>query len=197
MTLDLTPISNILFWLFMFFYAWNVYIVLFNKGVPNIRTAPAIRKKIIELLKADFAARGQTKSPYIIYDLGSGNGLITREIARALPGAKVIGIEADALARRWANYFKDKQKIANLEYRDGNFYEADLSEAAAVVFYLTSMDMARMGEKLMRELAPGTLVTSNRFELSGGWKPTQTLDIFTLYPHQRRLNVYKKQSLTK
>ena len=178
------------FWFLVLMLAWQAYVLIFNRGVPNIRTAPAIRKKIIEILKADFAARG--KKPYIIIDLGSGNGLFTREIAQALPEARVIGLEISPQQVAWSDHIKQKTNLNNLTYEKADFLARDLSEADAVVFYLVSTLMESVGKKLQQDLKPGTLVTSNRFRLGGGWMPEQTLEIQTLYPHQKKLNIYRK-----
>jgi precorrin-6B methylase 2 len=190
----LDTFNTILFWIFLFVLIWQAYILLFNKGVPNIRTAPAIRRKIIELLKADYEAKGAPDS-YTIIDLGSGNGLFTRQIARALPGAKVIGIETAKAAFNWAEKMRVRAGLDNLEYRNEDFFACDLRDVDAVIMYLTIYEMGRVGEKLMDQLKPGALVTSNRFPLGGGWTPEQSLKVFTLYPHQRTLNVYRKQGV--
>lgn len=178
------------FWFLLLMLAWQAYNLIFNRGVPNIRTAPAVRRKIIEILKQDYAARG--KKPYTIFDLGSGNGLFTREIAAALPEARVIGIEISAPQYAWSVKQKDKYKISNLAYEKADFLVRDLSEADAVVFYLVSTLMESLGKKLHQDLKPGALVTSNRFRLGDGWVPAEIIDVKTLYPHQKKVNVYRK-----
>jgi SAM-dependent methyltransferase len=185
----ITIIYHASFWFLAFMLVWQAYNLIFNRGVPNIRTAPAIRKKFIELLKADCAARG--KKPYTIIDLGSGNGLLTREIAQAMPDARVIGIEISAPQAAWATAMKDKEKLGNLTYEKADFLARDLSEADAVVFYLVATLMDGIGKKLHADLKPGTLVISNRFRLGDGWQPEQTVTVKTLYPHQKRVNVYR------
>jgi SAM-dependent methyltransferase len=182
--------NTILFWLGFYILLWNAYILLFNRGVPNIRTAPAIRKKIIERLKADAAVKG--KVPYVVIDMGSGNGLFTRQIARAMPEAKVIGLEISTLAYQWSLAFQRLCGIKNLEYKKADFFAYDMAEADAVLVFLTIYDMGRVGKKLNENLRPGTLVTCNKFQLGDGWTPQETIDVSTLYPHQKTLNVYRK-----
>ena len=53
--------------------------------------------------------------------------------------------------------------------------------------------MKTIGEKLNRELKPGTIVTSNRFKLLDGWEPETSIDVKTLYPHQKTFHVYRKE----
>ncbi|MDD3287378.1 MAG: methyltransferase domain-containing protein [Alphaproteobacteria bacterium] len=183
-------VNVVLFWTFMFLLALQAYNILFHKDVPNIRTAPAIRKKIIDLLKTDFEAR--KISPYTIVDLGSGNGLFTREIAQALPQARVIGIEITRQSVMWSNWRKRRAKINNLEYRRMDFLLYDFSEADAVVMYLVPRFMNSLGKKLHEEAKSGTLITSNKFSLGDGWVPEETMRIKTLYFHQGELRVYRK-----
>lgn len=179
------------FWLLVFLIVLQIYILVFNKGVPNIRTAPAIRKKVIEILKRDFAAR--RKKNYTIIDLGSGNGLFTREIARALPGARVIGIETSPQQFTWATKLKRRCRLANLHYEKADFLARDLADADAVVMYLVSYLMEKVGCKLHKDLKKDALIVSNRFRLGDGWKPQKTIKVSTLYPHQKKVHVYRKK----
>ena len=169
---------------------WQAYNLIFNRGVPNIRTAPAVRKKIVEILKQDFDASG--RKPYTIFDLGSGNGLLTREIAAALPEARVIGIEISGPQYSWSMKQKEKLGLANLTYEKADFLKRDLSEADAVVFYLVSTLMESLGKKLHRDLKPGALIVSNRFRLGDDWQPQEVMEVRTLYPHQKKVNTYRK-----
>jgi SAM-dependent methyltransferase len=187
----MTLINHILATLCGWLLLWNAYILIWNKGIPNIRTAPAIRKRIIEVLRADQAAR--EKMPYVVIDLGSGNGLFTREIARALPEAHVIGIEISALAYRWSLFFQRLCGLKNIEYRRADFNAVNLGEADAVVMFLHVYFMEAIGKKLHAELKPGTLATANKFPLRDGWEPVETIEVKTLYPHQKMLYVYRQE----
>ncbi len=186
----LSLINTVLFWLGIYILLWNAYILLFNRGVPNIRTAPAIRRVIIERLKKDAVAKA--KKPYVVVDMGSGNGLFTREIARAMPETKVIGLEISNLAFRWAEWFRRGSRLKNLEYKKVDFFTYDFSGVDAVLVFLTIYDMGRVGKKLNEALRPGTLVTCNKFQLGDGWEPVETMDVSTLYPHQKTLSIYRK-----
>ncbi|MFY9287673.1 MAG: class I SAM-dependent methyltransferase [Alphaproteobacteria bacterium] len=187
----LPAINNILFWVLATLLIIDAYFVIFHGGIPNIRTAPAIRKKIIELLKEDFEAK--KKSNYTIVDVGSGNGLFTREIARALPDAKVVGIELARQSVFWSNCLKRIMGLTNLEYRRMNFLSFHFGEADAVTMYLLPSVMVLLGKKLNEEARPDTLITSNKFPLGDGWEPQQVLDVNTLYIHQKKLFIYRKK----
>ena len=180
--------NDIMFWVLGFLLLWNAYILVFNKGVPNVRTAPAIRKKVIKEL---IAQKGDKKKFHVI-DTGCGNGLFTREIAKAIPDAQVIGIDCDKVALFWANFWKKLLRIKNVKYICEDFYAYDLSEMDAVVLYLTKYDMARMGKKFNNELKNGAKIYCNRFELKDNWSPQIIHNIKTKYPLQGKLHVYQK-----
>lgn len=184
---------DVLFVVALALLLWNVNIVALNRGVPNIRTAPAIRKKIIALLREHEAARADRTQPYVIYDIGSGNGLFSRQIAREMPQAKVVGIEISGPAYAWSVMMKRRLKIDNLHYKNADIFKSDISDANAVVLFFYQLD--KLGKKLHEELKPGTLITSNKFRLGDGWTPAQSLKVWTLYPFQKRLFVYYKASL--
>jgi SAM-dependent methyltransferase len=183
---------DVLFVVTLALLLWNVNILVFNRGIPNIRTAPAIRRKIISLLQEHESARADRAQPYIIYDLGSGNGLFARQIARAMPQAKVIGVEISRPSYEWSMMMKKRLKIGNLDYKNADVFTHDIRDANAVVLFFYQLD--KLGKKLHEELKPGTLVTSNKFRLGDGWQPAQSLKVFTLYPFQKRLFVYYKTS---
>jgi len=188
--LSLNFFNHVLFWVALYLILYNVYMLVFNKGVPNIRTAPGIRKKIIALLKADMAARNLPS--YTIVDMGSGNGLLTRKIAAAIPNAKVVGLEISKQSVAWANMMKKRQKLENLEYICTDFNDYDFSNISAVVVFLSIYEMGMMGKLLNKKLKPGTFVTSNRFKLDG-WPVKEHLKVFTLYPFQKNLYLYEKR----
>jgi SAM-dependent methyltransferase len=182
--------ERLVFWLAFGIVSLDAYFVLFHKGIPNIRTAPAIRRQVISLLQQDFAAKGHPPS-YIIMDLGSGNGLLTREIAKAIPGAKVVGLEIAPQSLAWANWMKKRQGLANLDYRQQDFLTCDYSEADAVVMFLIPAVLGALGKKLHESARPGTLIISNKFPLGDGWQPTEKQRVKTLYLHQGGLYIYR------
>ncbi len=183
-------LNQVLFWVAAVLLAWNAYILIFNKGVPNIRTAPQTRKKIIETLHADCARRGG--GVYNIVDLGSGNGGFTRDMARGLPQANVIGVEISKKSFLWSRFAARILGFKNLSYARSDFFAYDLSNIDAVVFYLSRYEMGRLGEKLNKEAKAGAIIISNRFQLGDGWVPAATIEAKTLYPFEKEFHVYYK-----
>jgi len=191
MTLD--DLNQVLAAICLFFLLWNAYILLFNRGIPNIRTASAIRTHIIEILQDDIA-RKETKQNYTILDLGAGNGLLTRSLAHALPEAHVIGLEWSWIACLLARFHAWRKKIRNVQYLRTDFFKYDFSRADAIVLYLTASEMTSIGEKLKKEAKPGAMIFSNRFALRAGWQPQEVKEINSpLYPLQKKLYVYQKK----
>jgi predicted O-methyltransferase YrrM len=181
--------SSVIFWLACAAWLLYAYYVLFHGGVPNIHTAPAIRAEVIRRLRDDMAARGQ---PYKVVDLGSANGLLTRDIAAALPEATVTGLELNRLAVWISNRHKKRLGLNNLAYHQQDFFKADLGQYQAIVMFLIPSLLTTMGHKLLAEAPAGTLIICNKFPLGGGWTPDETLQIKTLYLHQGKLFVYRK-----
>jgi hypothetical protein len=55
--------NEIMFWVLWFLLLWNAYFLLFNRGVPNIKTSKTIRKKTI------FKQQTKKSSPLLIWAL--------------------------------------------------------------------------------------------------------------------------------
>jgi len=147
----------------------------FKTGVPTIASFPSARRKIIEILQKDFAARAASGQPYTIIDLGSGSGQLAWRIARALPDARVIGVEISTIP--WLHSVVRQRILGpkNLDYKRADFWTFSCAEADAVVTYLTENIIERVSEKLRRELKPGALVAANDVALRGDWKPVDSV----------------------
>ena len=182
-------INEILHWVCLYILLWYAYILIVNKGTPNITTAPAIRKKIIEILKQDADQKGKT--PYTIIDMGCGNGAFVRQIAKNIPNSHVIGLEIDPVAYGKAIAGKKVSGLENIEYVKGSFYDYDLSGADAITLFHLGSSMPELREKISKELPQGALIAANRFPLGGDFEPTQSLDVKTFAPNQKELYIYK------
>jgi ribosomal protein L11 methylase PrmA len=97
-----------------------------------------------------------------IADLGSGDGRILIALAKA--GAEAHGYEVDPFL-----VMRSRQAIrkAGLEGKAvvhwKSFWKADLGKYKTVVAYGFPHIMKKLGDKLNRELSPGTKVISNVF----------------------------------
>lgn len=186
--MDITPYVLALVVGFFVIYAFYAHDER-RTGVPVFPTMPAARKKIIALLHQDSEARPAL--PAVIYDLGSGSGQLTWRIARALPKARVVGIELSLIP--WVRSVL-RQKLfgpSNLSYKRLDFWTCDVSDATAVVTYLPGKIMERVGQKLRAELKPETLVIANGFALRAGWEPQETHEVHV--PFKMNLYVYRQK----
>ncbi len=181
-------INDVLFWICLYVLLWNAYFLLFNQGIPNIKTSKAIRERIIRELKLEI--QKSNNPDFTIIDLGSGNGTFTRHIAREIPNAKVIGIEINKIAYLLSRFIAKIQKINNLSYRNADLYKTNIGEADAIVMFLLGTFMKDIREKLEKDLKTGTLVFSNKFKINGDWKPVETIDVKTLAPNQKTFYKY-------
>lgn len=104
-----------------------------------------------------------------LIDLGSGDGRVV--IAAARRGAEALGIELDPTlvikARRAAERAGVEKRARFLE---GDLFALDLSGATVVTLYLFPDANLALRPKLLRELAPGSRIVSNSFDL-GAWTP--------------------------
>jgi SAM-dependent methyltransferase len=104
-----------------------------------------------------------------VVDLGSGDGKIA--IAAAKRGARARGIEFNpdmvALARRNA-----RTQGANVEFIQGDIFQADFSDADVITLYLLPQLNERL-RPILLDMKPGTRVTSHQFAM-GDWQADRT-----------------------
>lgn len=165
--------------------AWEMTIN--RRHIPTIASAPAVRRQIAALIHDDCRARGEDS--YRVVDLGAGRGELARTIAKGVPGASVTGVERSLLPhiRAWLVQWAFGPK--NLQAQRGDIFTYDCTDAGAVVMFLGKLTQP-VGEKLWRELAPGSLVISNDFELAGPWPQPEALTLHT--PFKTVLYIYRK-----
>ncbi len=113
---------------------------------------------------ADELARRLPASGRLI-DLGCGLGGPLARIHRQRPDARLAGIEAAPL-----NWLISKLRLhasgARADIRLGNLWEVNLSQYDIVYAYLSPAPMARLWDKALLEMKPGSLFISNTFSVS-------------------------------
>ena len=116
----------------------------------------------------------QVQANDIVYDLGSGDGIIPIEAAKKY-GARAVGIEYNAnlvaLAQRNAQRAGLPQE--QVSFKRGDVFVEDFSEATVVTLYMGEGVNARLMPKLLK-MRPGTRVVSNTFRIES-WIPDQEL----------------------
>lgn len=178
--------SIILIGIFAFVMLRIIYEMTINrKKIATISTGFFERQRIAEIIKE----HAGVTTPYTVIDLGSGQGELTRAIARAVPQAHVIGYEIAWFSCNMAKLFKAVIGPKNVEYRQADFMAQPCAQANAVVLYLSVSLTQQVGEKLAQELPKGALVISNEFPLGGAWIPADTIKMHT--PFEVTLFVYR------
>jgi SAM-dependent methyltransferase len=111
----------------------------------------------------------------IVYDLGSGDGRIPILAAQKY-GARGVGIEIKQRLVDSARSRARRARVADrVEFRQGDLFEADISDATVVTLYLLPSVNLKLRPKLFRELAPGTRVVSHDFHMEE-WIPEETAE---------------------
>ena len=115
----------------------------------------------------------------IVYDLGCGDGRIV--VAAARRGAGGIGIEIDPRLVEWAQANVLAERVGDqVKIRNQDLFLTDLSPASVIALYILPEMNLRLRPKLWREMAIGSRVVANGFEVPG-WKPDRVVDVPTRY----------------
>ena len=116
----------------------------------------------------------QVKPSDIVYDLGSGDGIIPIEAAKKY-GVRAVGIEynGDLVALAQRNAERAGFQAARVSFKRGDVFVEDFSEATVVTLYMGESINARLMPKLLK-MRPGTRVVSNTFRIES-WIPDQEL----------------------
>ena len=137
------------------------------RDVPFVPTPEAVVDEMLALAKV---GPGD-----VVYDLGSGDGRIV--IAAAKQGARAVGIDIDPQRIREARSNARQARVDDrVEFRQGDLFKSDISEATVVTLYLLTAVNRQLRPKLLSELKPGTRVVSHAFDM-GDWKPMATRHI--------------------
>lgn len=135
------------------------------RDVPFVPTPEAVVETMLELAKVGPAD--------VVYDLGSGDGRIVIAAAQK-HGARGVGIDIDPQRIKEARDNAREAGVADrVEFRRGDLFKANLSEATVVTLYLLSSVNMQLRPKLLRELKPGTRIVSHAFDM-GDWKPVES-----------------------
>lgn len=125
----------------------------FTTGVPFV---PSNRKVVERMIDATTPKKGET-----VYDLGSGNGEM---LFRVDPNCKRIGYERVRILHGWAK-LRNVWKKGRVDFRRGDFFKVDLSDADVILCYLFPGLMERFEKEIWPKLPKGTRVASHAFAL--------------------------------
>ncbi|PSQ96267.1 MAG: SAM-dependent methyltransferase [Bacteroidetes bacterium SW_9_63_38] len=133
-----------------------------DSDVPYIRTPTTLVDTMLAL--------ADVTTDDVVYDLGSGDGRIPIMAAQKY-GARAVGIEIKPELVEKARANAREADVSDLvEFRQGDLFKADISEATVVTLYLVPALNIRVRPKLFHELRPGTRVVSHDFDMNK-WTP--------------------------
>lgn len=128
----------------IFLFRLIVWIISGNLDAPFVPT-PARYAELVAVV-LEFSPGD------VVYELGSGDGAFMLACAKVAPETRFVGIERNpflhmlALARK---YFAGNPR--NAEFRRGNFFKANFSEATKVYAYLLDTVMFQLRPKFEKE----------------------------------------------
>lgn len=139
--------------------AGSIVFSTLRTGIGPMPSSAAARAELVKLLPQDLDGE--------VLELGSGWGGLALTLARAAPRARVIGIERSWVPLLWSRLRLRLSGPANCRFVWADFQKLPLGSAQVVVCYLFRGGMQKLAPKLSSELAPGALVLSNTFALTG------------------------------
>ena len=121
----------------------------------------------------------------VVYDLGCGDGKIVIAAARKY-GVRAVGIDIDPERIREANANAAAAGVTDrVKFILGDIFDeaVPIRDATVVTLFLLQRLNKQLRPRLLRELAPGTRVVSNSFNMGDDWPPqrTQLVNNFTIY----------------
>ena len=130
-------------------------VFLLGAQVVGAGWEPTSRRKVRRMLELS-----GTGPADVVYDLGSGDGRIIIEAAKAY-GARAVGVEADPLRVVYSRLSISLHRLGGMtRVIWGNFFHVDLRGATVVTLFLTQGTNRRLKSKLLTELRPGSRVVT-------------------------------------
>ena len=141
------------------------------KGAPFVASKPERIRTMVALACIKDGMR--------VVDLGSGDGSIVIEAARA--GATATGIEMNPFLIPYSRWRARRAEVRGRTlFIRGEIKDFPLHDIDVVFLYLLPGLLLKISHKLSSELAEGTTVISNAFPIPG-WIPAQEKDGIFLY----------------
>jgi SAM-dependent methyltransferase len=114
---------------------------------------------------------------YVI-DLGSGDGRVVREAARA-HGARGFGVEHDPELVARSQELARREGVADkVSFMAQDLFQTEISDATVVTMYLLPAVNLKLRPRLLKELKPGTRIVSHDFDMAD-WAPDATAKLYS------------------
>lgn len=160
--------------LIFFIAVFMIFLIWISSALFGAPFQPSSDKEVKEILELAKVKKGQKTA-----DLGSGNGKIVIEFAKA--GAEAHGFEINPLL-----VLLSQKRIKKLGLQSNaiihwkNFMKQDFSDFNIITSFQINYIMPDLEKKLMKELKKGSKVVSNTWKFPT-WKPKNKLDKVYLY----------------
>lgn len=116
----------------------------------------------------------------ILFELGSGFGLLAIDIAKAFPNKQVYAYEGSFFPWLFSLCLIKCMRLNNITLYYQDFFDIPLTKASVVICYLYPGAMTKLKGKFENELPPRAIVISNTFAVPG-WKPSEVQRMDDLY----------------
>ncbi|MFN0162280.1 MAG: SAM-dependent methyltransferase [Burkholderiales bacterium] len=114
-----------------------------------------------------------------VYDLGCGDGRFV--VAAARRGAQGLGFDLNPNLVEWATANALAERVDDrVRFAVRDIFTVDLSPASVITLYLLPELNLKLRPKLWKELAVGSRIVSNAFDM-GDWAPDRSFDVPTRY----------------
>lgn len=134
--------------------------------VPLFLSSPEVAQALAGLAERERAG--------LCADLGAGVGSLVLPLAQAQP---LLAIEAwERAPLPWAVVAWRARRTPNLAVRRESFWTCHLGRYDLVFAFLSPAVMPALGEKIRREMRPGSLFVSSSFALPD-WPPDEELEV--------------------
>jgi len=152
--------------------------------VPYVPTPQPVVEKMLEM--------GRVGRNDRLFDLGCGDGRIV--VTAAKRGATGVGIDINPERIKEAKENAQSAGVTDkVEFKVGDLFEADFSEATVVTLYLLPSINQRLRPQLWRQLKVGTRVVSHDFDMGEEWPPermervgNKTIYAWTIRPEHKK-----------
>lgn len=134
--------------------------------VPLFLSSTAVSEAMIAIVRSE-----QAQS---FADIGAGLGTVVAPLADSCPDLHILALERAPLP--WLLTAWRCRRRANVSVKLASFWKRDLGPFDVVFAFLSPLVMARVGEKIRREMRGGSLFVSSSFPIPQG-KPEAVLEL--------------------
>lgn len=133
----------------------------------------------------------------LVYDLGCGDGRIVIAAAKNY-GARGVGIDLNPKRIEEANANAKTAKVENrVQFRLGNFYTVNFSDATVVALYLPQTINYELRPILWKQLKIGSRIVSNESDMGPEWPADKIEKVGTKTVYLWTITEKEKQKATK